>query len=815
MIKRYTVEGMSCASCAATVEKAVQNINGVIKAQVNLTNDELIIEAEKVADLDVKVENAVDKAGYHLIIPTQEAKFHISGMSCASCASTVEKAVAQIDGVEHSQVNLATEELTVRYRPQTDFEQKVEKRVEEAGYMAEVSHTNVETMQAKEAKRKERREKTLKATWTSFIWSAVFSVILLYLAMGPMIGLPIPFSLYHYTLSLAIIEMLLTIPVLYIGRDFFRRGFKALLVRQPNMDSLVAIGTSVSFIYSIFNTIMIAIGDTSLVHHLYYESAAVILTLITLGNFFEGRATGKTTEAISKLVNLVPAKTEVKRDEQFVEIPVADLCRGDIVRVKAGASIPIDGYVVTGRTHVDESMFTGESRPVTKGKNDEVIGGSVNIDGVIEVEVTKIGSETMLSQMVRLVEEAQNTKAPIAKFADKIARIFVPTVLVLALLSFIMWKVFLGATWGFAMTTLISVLVIACPCALGLATPTAIMVGTGRGAENGILIKNGEALERASQMKAILFDKTGTLTQGKPSVTAMTSFVGDEQTMLIQLASLEQASEHPLAKAILAKASNLELKKVEKFEVLAGEGVQGMIDGVMYKACRTASIPKKWYTADMQMVLDDYSKRSMTPVWLLDDKQVLGIVGISDSVKGSAKATIQALQQRGVEVAMVTGDHHQTAETIAKELGIQRVYSEVLPEAKAKKVKDLQKHVDGVVAMVGDGVNDAPALATADVGISIGSGTDIAIESADVVLMHSQLDDIVKLIELSFMTMRNIKQNLFWAFAYNILGIPVAMGILHLFGGPLLNPMIAGAAMSLSSLCVVLNALRLKYMKWK
>ena len=582
------------------------------------------------------------------------------------------------------------------------------------------------------------------------------------------------------------------------------------------MDSLVALGTSAAFLYSLYGTYHVLEGHAHFAMNLYYESAGVILTLITLGKYFEAVSKGKTSMAIQTLVGLAPKMAMVLRDGQEVEIPVEEVQVGDLIRVKPGEKVPVDGVVTEGNSTVDESMLTGESIPVSKSVGDEVIGASLNKTGSFILKATKIGKDTALSQIIQLVEQAQGSKAPIAKLADKVSGVFVPIVIVLALVSGLAWY-FLGQeSWVFALTITISVLVIACPCALGLATPTAIMVGTGKGAENGILLKSGEALEEANHVDMVVFDKTGTITNGTPVVTdVVTADSTDADALVCLAASLEVASEHPLGEAIVAKAKEqgATFDEVTNFEAIPGFGIKGHVGETLVFLGN-----EKWMRENglvdeaMNEKANRFAEQGKTPLYIGYNDAVQGLIVVADTVKESSARAIQTLHEMGIQVAMMTGDHERTAQAIAAEVGIDRVFSEVLPQDKANYVSKLQEE-GYIVAMVGDGINDAPALAQAQVGIAIGTGTDVAIESADAVLMKSDLMDVPAMLKLSRATIRNIKENLFWAFAYNVIGIPFAMGVLHLFGGPLLNPMIAGAAMSFSSVSVVLNALRLK--RWK
>ena len=616
--------------------------------------------------------------------------------------------------------------------------------------------------------------------------------------------------------SYALIQLALSLPIIWIGRRFFVDGFKALSKGHPNMDSLVALGTSAAFLYSLYGTYHVLEGHAHFAMNLYYESAGVILTLITLGKYFEDVSKGKTSMAIQTLVGLAPKMATVLRDGQEVEVPVEEVQVGDLIRVKPGEKVPVDGVVTEGNSTVDESMLTGESIPVSKSVGDEVIGASLNKTGSFILKATKIGKDTALSQIIQLVEQAQGSKAPIAKLADKVSGVFVPIVIVLALVSGLAWY-FLGQeSWVFALTITISVLVIACPCALGLATPTAIMVGTGKGAENGILLKSGEALEEANHVNMVVFDKTGTITNGTPVVTDVVTAENTDADALIRLAaSLEVASEHPLGEAIVAKAKEqgAAFDEVTNFEAIPGFGIKGHVGETLVFLGN-----EKWMrenglaNVEMNEKANRFAEQGKTPLYIGYNDAVQGLIVVADTVKESSARAIQTLHEMGIQVAMMTGDHERTAQAIAAEVGIDRVFSEVLPQDKANYVSKLQEE-GYIVAMVGDGINDAPALAQAQVGIAIGTGTDVAIESADAVLMKSDLMDVPAMLKLSRATIRNIKENLFWAFAYNVIGIPFAMGVLHLFGGPLLNPMIAGAAMSFSSVSVVLNALRLK--RWK
>ena len=745
---------------------------------------------------------------------SKQKEYIIEGMSCASCAMTIENAVSKIPGVDKASVNLATEIMTVEANDSVTPED-IAKVVDGVGYSARPRGKSVEEELEEKNEKKEAHLREMKRNLTI---SAIFAVPLLFIAMADMVGIPMPafLSPMQSPVSYALIQLALVLPIIWLGRRFFVDGFKALSKGHPNMDSLVALGTSAAFLYSLYGTYHVLEGHAHFAMNLYYESAGVILTLITLGKYFEDVSKGKTSMAIQTLVGLAPKMATVLRDGQEVEVPVEEVQVGDLIRVKPGEKVPVDGVVTEGNSTVDESMLTGESIPVSKAVGDEVIGASLNKTGSFILKATKIGKDTALSQIIQLVEQAQGSKAPIAKLADKVSGVFVPIVIVLALVSGLAWY-FLGQeSWVFALTITISVLVIACPCALGLATPTAIMVGTGKGAENGILLKSGEALEEANHVNMVVFDKTGTITNGTPVVTDVVTADSTDADALIRLAaSLEVASEHPLGEAIVAKAKEqgATLDEVTNFEAIPGFGIKGHVGETLVFLGN-----EKWMrenglaNVEMNDKANHFAEQGKTPLYIGYNDAVQGLIVVADTVKESSARAIQTLHEMGIQVAMMTGDHERTAQAIAAEVGIDRVFSEVLPQDKANYVSKLQEE-GYIVAMVGDGINDAPALAQAQVGIAIGTGTDVAIESADAVLMKSDLMDVPAMLKLSRATIRNIKENLFWAFAYNVIGIPFAMGVLHLFGGPLLNPMIAGAAMSFSSVSVVLNALRLK--RWK
>ena len=734
------------------------------------------------------------------------SKFKISGMTCSACANRIEKVVSKMDGVKEANVNFATEKLSVSYDADAINFGDIKAKVEKAGYKL-----IREDEQKVEEKRKKLDEKG-KLLWR-LVLSLIFAVPLLTITMGHMVGMPLPKIIdpMMNPLNFAIIQLVLTIPVMIIGYKFYYIGYKNLFKLSPNMDSLIAIGTSAAFIYSLYGTYKIYTGDGSYAMSLYYEAAVTILALITLGKYLEAISKGKTSQAIKKLMGLAPKTATIVRDGKELGIPIDEVIVGDIIIVKPGEKLPVDGEVIEGATAIDEAMLTGESIPVEKTVGSKVIGASINKTGFIKYKATKVGKDTALSQIIKLVEDAQGSKAPIAKMADIIASYFVPIVIVLAILASIGW-IIAGENGVFALTIFISVLVIACPCALGLATPTAIMVGTGKGAEYGVLIKGGEALEITHKIDTIVFDKTGTITEGKPVVTDIITSTILEDELLSIAASSEKGSEHPLGEAIVkgAEERNIKFKEISNFKAIPGHGIQVEIEGkTILLGNKKLMSENSIEVGELGVKSDKLANEGKTPMYIAINNKLEGIIAVADTVKPSSKEAIENLHKMGIKVAMITGDNKKTAHAIAKQVGIDIVLAEVLPEDKANEVKKLQEK-GSKVAMVGDGINDAPALAQADIGIAIGTGTDVAIESANIVLMKGDLRDVATAIKLSKATIRNIKQNLFWAFGYNVLGIPVAMGVLHIFGGPLLNPMIGAAAMSLSSVSVLTNALRLR-----
>jgi len=753
-------------------------------------------------------------------------KFEVTGMTCASCVAHVEKSVSKLEGIKMVHVNLLTNSMTVSYDESSLDNSKIEKSVENAGYEAHLkSDVGVSTATtSKNVDHVQLEQQEMKNRW----WiSLVFLIPLLYLSMGHMFQFPLPdiFLGHANSMTFAFTQLLLTIPIALVNKKYFVTGFKTLFKAAPNMDSLIAIGSSAAIAYGVFAIFRIGYGlghaDMEIVHQfshdLYFESGATILTLITLGKYLEARSKSRTSDAISRLIDLAPKTATIIVDGVEVELPVEQLKIGDVVAVKSGQSVPVDGVILSGNGNLDESALTGESMPVFKETGNTVMSASINRTGYFTFRATKVGNDTTLAQIIQLVEEASASKAPISKMADKISSIFVPVVIAIALVATVVWLL-LGYPFDFAFSIGIAVLVISCPCALGLATPVAIMVGTGKGAEYGMLIKSAESLETAHKINTVVLDKTGTLTEGKPRITDMAVSAGLTENELLQIAfSLEKLSEHPLAEAIVVEAEkrNLVLLRVSGFETIPGRGVKGRIENTEYMAGNLLLMNESAVDVEDFLELSEkMAEEGKTPLFIAKDNVVIGIIAVADVLKVNSKLAISELQKLGLEVIMLTGDHRKTARYIQSLLGITTVISEVLPQDKEKEITRLQSE-GKIVAMVGDGINDAPALMRADLGIAIGAGTDIAIESADVVLMRSDLLDVVSTLQLSKSVIRNIKQNLFWGFFYYIIGITLAAGVFYFAVGWKLNPMFAAAAMSLSSVTVVLNALRLLNFKPK
>ena len=755
-----------------------------------------------------------------------QEKYNVTGMTCAACQARVQKSVSNLTGVQECNVNLLKNSMVVTYDDKNVNSGQIIAAVEKAGYGASLQQAKGKSA-AQAVSPVDTAKKEYETMKRRVIWSFVFTTPLFYISMGHMMGWPLPgfFLGTENSMIYALTLFLLALPVAIINNKYYRMGFKTLFHGSPNMDSLIALGSGASLAYGVYALYKIAwgfgYGDLAMVnqftHDLYFEGAGTILTLITLGKFFEARAKGRTSDAINKLMNLAPKKATVVRDGVETVIPAEEVEKGDILIVKAGESVPVDGVLLEGTGSLDESAITGESIPVDKQAGDKVIGATINQSGYFKMRADKVGDETALSQIIKLVDEATSSKAPIAKLADKVAGIFVPIVIGIALLAMVVWLI-CGATFECAMTIAVSVLVVSCPCALGLATPTAIMVGTGRGASNGILIKSAEALETAHSVNVVVMDKTGTITQGKPVVTDLACHSGVTEDHLLQIAaSLEKLSEHPLARAIVAEAEkrNMQFLPVEQFEQIPGQGIKGSIEGITCLAGNQKLLNAEGvHDQALEQLQDQMADQGKTPLFFAAAGKLIGMVAVADVVKPSSKQAIADLQAMGIEVVMLTGDHKKTAEAIRRQVGVDRVVAEVLPQDKEQEVRKLQES-GKKVAMVGDGINDAPALARADVGIAIGAGTDVAMESADIVLMRSDLLDVAGAIELSKATIRNIKENLFWAFFYNIIGIPIAAGCWYTAFHLKMNPMVAALAMSFSSVFVVSNALRLRFFKPK
>jgi Cu+-exporting ATPase len=806
------VTGMSCAACSARVQKALSEMKGVSSASVNLAAERATINYDPAALSVGDFIHLIKDLGYGVSV--SKITIPIKGMTCSSCVKRVQDALSSLEGVISASVNFASEEASIEYIPAIASIKDFKKVVREAGYEI------VEVIEGEDAVEKEKRERENEFRKLKFklIAGVLLTAPLLLIAFSDMAGISFTARLPMRTNFL--IQLILATPVqFWVGRQFYSGAISAARHRSTNMNTLIAVGTSAAYIYSVTATFFPSVFEIrGYSAHVYFDTAATIVVLILLGRFFEARAKGKTSEAIKKLMGLQAKTARVVRAGTEKDIPIEDLEIGDIVLVRPGEKVPVDGIVREGYSSVDESIISGESIPVEKKAGDEVIGATINKTGSFKFEATKIGRDTMLSQIIKMVQEAQGSKPPIARLADKIASIFVPAVIGIATLTFIIWYIFGPApAFTYAMLNFIAVLIIACPCALGLATPTSIMVGTGKGAENGILIRGAEALETAHKVNAIVFDKTGTLTKGKPEVTDILassdqrSPVSEEEILQIA-ASAEKGSEHPLGEAIVnkAKESGVTLFNPEDFQAVPGHGIRAKIGN------KQVVLGNENFMEDNNIKTDELASNSeqlsaegKTPMFVASEGRVIGIIAVADTLKENSADAVNALHKLGIEVVMITGDNRRTAEAIARKAGIDRVLSEVLPEEKANNIRKLQGE-GKTVAMVGDGINDAPALAQADVGIAIGTGTDVAMETSDITLIRGDLTGVVVSIALSRATVGNIKQNLFWAFAYNIILIPVAAGALYPFFGILLNPMFAAAAMGMSSVTVVTNALRLK-----
>ncbi len=807
--KTMLVPDMTCASCASQVEKAAQKTPGVEKVSVNLTTKKLMIAFDDSVGSFEQITESIIKAGYRVRIPDElkTMEYLVEGMSCASCVSRVEKGLTDAEGVKKATVNLTTGKATIMYDPGLAKLGRIKKSLEKAGYRLQ----NISADNAKD-EQDARHAKELKKQKTKLIIAIIFTIPLVFIAMAEMAGISLPAMISPETSpsTFALTQLLLVIPVIIAGINFYTKGFAGLWRLSPNMDSLIAMGTSFAVGYSIWNSYQIFIGNTDLAMYLYYETGGVIITLIMVGKTMESISKGRASEAIKQLMNLQPNIATIIENGVEKEISIDEVEVGDILIAKPGDKIAVDGVLTDGSTSIDESMLTGESMPVNKKHGDEIYGASVNQIGYIHYRATKVGKDTAIARIIQLVEDAQSNKAPIARMADVISGYFVPTVIVIAALAAVVWYL-VGMPVPFILMIFISVMVIACPCALGLATPIAVMVGTGRGASLGVLIKGGEPLEIAAGIKTVVFDKTGTITEGKPKVTEVIGIGGTETDRILAIvASMEKKSEHALASAYIeaSKVKQLKALPVNDFKVIPGHGITAIVDCHQAVFGNLKLMTQKGIIAEERPVAHRLSSEGQTPNYLALDGRLVGIVSVADTIKYDSPAAIAQLRKNRIKTVMLTGDNEKTARAIAKQVGIDEVVTQVLPDQKAEKIKMLQQR--GRVAMVGDGINDAPALALADLGIAIGSGTDVAMESAQVVLMKNSLTGVVTAIELSKATLRNIKQNLFWAFGYNVAGIPVAAGVLYAFGGPTLNPVFAAAAMAMSSVSVISNALRLK-----
>lgn len=811
MEKAINIYGMSCAGCAKRLEDEVSKLEGIEKANVNFANETLYIQYNNKLDKENLFKN-IEKLGFKYLDNDniKEVIIGIGGMSCVGCAKGIEKELVKNKGIEKIEVNFSTEKAKILYNDNIRLS-AIKKKIEDMGF--KILEENVE-------EKENFKEKEIKTMIIKLIFSSIFGIPLLFIAMAPMIkGLdklvPNIINMNINPLNYAIIQLILTIPIIIIGHKFYTTGFKLFFKGRPNMDSLIAISTTAAFLYSLYNTINIIYGNIHLVHSLYYETVGMIIVLILLGKYLETISKSKTSDAIKKLMGLVPKYAIVLNNGKEEKVLIDEVLVGDIVITKPGEKIAVDGIVIEGETYIDESMLTGESIPVKKLKDSQVFAGSINKNGYIKFKVTKTSKNTTLANIIKIVEDAQTTKAPIAKIADIVSGYFVPIVCIIAFVTSLLWFI-LSKDLEFALKIFVSVLVIACPCALGLATPTAIMVGTGKGAENGILIKSGEALETAYKLDTIILDKTGTITEGKPIVTDIICNNIEKDELLRIVASAEKMSEHPLGDAIVKEAlkENIDLyENIEEFEAKIGFGIKAKVNNKsVFIGNKKLLDSFNINLLDMEKKFIDLANQGKTPIYIALDNEIKGIIAVADPIKENSKEAIEKLSNMGLDIFMITGDNKKTADAIANQLNIKNVFAEVLPIDKANYVENL-KNSGKKVAMVGDGINDAPALAKSDLGIAIGSGTDIAIESADVVLIKNDLNGVYNAIKLSKKTIVNIKQNLFWAFIYNIIGIPVACGVLYIFGGPLLNPMIGAMAMSLSSLSVLLNALRLRNFK--
>ncbi len=801
--KTYEVKGMTCAACAASVERILNKMESVDHASVNLILNQVTIHGDPVESIDVYNER-LSKAGFSLseMEHLKDIELSISGMHCAACAASIERSISKMEGVKRINVNLVMNRASLLYDAGKIKRTEIMDKIAQLGFQAEVLQGSKQEIETP------KRDTKIYVT-------LLLAFVLLYIGMSHMLGnitLPLPAIIHYETnpMNFAFIQFVLATAILMLGFSFFTRGIKALFHGAPNMDTLVAIGTGSAYVYSLYSLMQVMQGQLHYVHELYFESAGVVVALVMFGKHLEAKSKEKTTGAISSLLSLRPEEATLWKDGKEILVGLDEIALHDEIIVKAGDHIPLDGVIVEGMCAVDESMLTGESMPVDKNIGDSVIGGTINLDGRLKVKVSALPQDSTLSKIIQMVEAAQGKKAPIARIADRISLIFVPAVMSIALLAALIWFA-VKQDPAFSLTIFVSVLVIACPCALGLATPTAIMVGTGKAAQMGVFIKSGEALEETAHIDTVVFDKTGTLTKGKPVVTNITGAF--DNSKILQIASaLEAGSQHPLAKAIIAKAQEQDLQSdvADNIMILNGRGLQGTIQQETYILGNETLIKENGIDTTAYIEQEQsWSKEGKTVIWLANTKTVFALIAIADEIKTESSIVVKQLQEQGIETIMITGDHEVTAKAIAQKAGISQVIAQVLPDGKANEIMKLQNQ-GKKVAMVGDGINDAVALTQSNIGIAIGSGSDVAVESADIVLVKDQLQDVLTSIRLSKAVIKNIKQNLFWAFFYNSLGIPIAAGTLYLFGGPLLSPVFAGASMAFSSVSVVSNALRLR-----
>ena len=813
------VVGMHCAACSSRIEKVIGSMTGVESISVNLATETAhLAYDEKLISYD-QIAERVEQLGFGFEKQKSDEQatlqLDIEGMHCASCSTRIENVLSKLPGILAAEVNLAAEKGTISYLPSTIKQRTIREKIGSLGFFAQVATADDNDF----ARKRQKTAAQLAAMKKRLMATFFFAIPLLIISMGEMVGLKLPdfLSPHIRPLSFGLVQLALVVPVMWLGRHFYTNGFPALFRRAPNMDSLIAVGTSAAFIYSAWNLIEIALGvePHAKAMDLYFESAGVLIALVSLGKYMETRSKSHTGDAISKLMKLTPDQAVLLQGETQEEIPVEEIEIGDLLLIRPGDRIPVDGVVEEGESSVDESMLTGESLPVSKKVGDRLVGGTVNKNGVLKLRTDKVGRDTILARIVRMVQDAQGSKAPIASMADRISLYFVPTVMVIALITGFAWYVVGGVDFSMALRFFIAVLVIACPCAMGLATPTSIMVGTGRGAQLGVLVKNGEALEMAEKVKTIILDKTGTLTYGRPEVIDIINLSGDrsDDDLLFLAGSAEQSSEHPLAEAMVeaAEKRNVKLVQPDSFEAIGGSGIICTVNGSQILIGNRELMKSNQIKMSLdEKVVDTLSSQGKTVIFMAVDSKLSAVFGIADQLKPEVAHVISQMKGMGLRPIMLTGDQENTARAIGELAGIDTIIAQVKPDDKAEKVIAYQEEGNRV-AMVGDGINDAPALAKADVGIAMGTGIDIAIESGDMVIMKGNLDGLLSALQLSKAVMRNIRQNLFWAFGYNIIGIPVAAGLLYLFGGPTLNPMIAGAAMALSSVSVVTNALRLRY----